>query len=116
MRKVMTAILLGAASVMLAGCFVTKRPPPPRMSIKDSPPPSVITGSIPPAKASLKKDEDIEGMARSEQLKRCQQRHLDYHAGKLNETADQKRILDGICAELHRDDHARTPSSTPTSE
>lgn len=108
MRKVMTAMLAGAVSLMLAGCFFAKRPPPPRMSIKDSPP-GVVTGSIPPAKASVKKDEDVEGVARAEQLRRCQQRHVDYHAGKLNETAEQKRTLDEICAELHRTDHARTP-------
>lgn len=79
------------------------------MSIKDSPP-GIVTGSLPPAaKPAAKKETDVEGLARAEQLKRCQQRHVDYQAGKLNESAEQKRTLDEICAELHRADHAQKP-------
>lgn len=108
MQKVLSGLVLCAVSLLLAGCFFERRPPPPRLSIKDSPP-GVVTGSIPPAKAAVRKDDDVEERARAEQLKRCQQRHVDYHAGKLNESEQQKQSLDAICAELHRNDHARKP-------
>ena len=77
---------------MLAGCFPRPSPEVRRPSLKDDMPKSEMS---------------VEERARAEQWQRCGQRHVDYHAGKLNETPEQKRTRDEICAELHRDDHAR---------
>ncbi len=105
MRKVIAAVLVSAACVMLAGCFLDRRTPQPRLSIKDSAP--IATGSLPAPTPAPKKDASIEERARAEHLKRCLQRHVDYQAGKLNETVEQKRLRDETCSELHRTDHAR---------
>ncbi len=110
MRNATATVAIGAMCLLIAGCSFERRAERPRLSIKDSPP-GIVTGSIPPAAkpAAVKKETDVEEVARAEQLKRCQQRHVDYQAGKLNESAEQKRTLDDICAELHRADHAQKP-------
>lgn len=94
MRKATVAAVMGAVCLMTAGCF--DRRPQARLSIKDSAPPP------------LRRDAStVEDRARAEQWQRCAQRHVDYQAGRLNETVEQKRVRDEICAELHRTDHAR---------
>ena len=112
MSKILMCALLSASVLLLGGCF--RRPiEPQRLSLKDDiskPPraasevPPKAAAEVPPkAKPSIAVDE----RARAEQWERCAQRHVDYQAGKLYETEEQKQTRDEICAELHRKDHAR---------
>jgi hypothetical protein len=116
MSKIITCAVLGAYVVALGGCFPFRRPVEPQhLSLKDdiakpprasadAPSPKATTDALPPKpKPTLA----IEEKARAEQWARCAQRHVDYQAGKLNESEEQKRTRDEICAELHRTDHAR---------
>jgi len=73
--------------------------PAPTLAAPPAPPP--------PARPRGTQDFSADDRAREEQLARCAQRHVDYQAGRLNENAEQKRLRDEICAELHRADHAR---------
>ncbi|MDX2202346.1 MAG: hypothetical protein NW223_06340 [Hyphomicrobiaceae bacterium] len=104
MSKIIICALAGASIVLLGGCL-RKPVPPPQLSLKDdvAKPPKAAAETPPKPKPSLAIDE----RARAEQWERCAQRHLDYQAGKLNETVEQKQLRDDICAELHRTDHAR---------
>lgn len=116
MRKSLILTMLCSFSLALAGCLPLRRTLEPRqMSLKDDAvPPSAAhrAAVVPPASQSVPKPRGtqtiaVEEKARAEQWQRCAQRHVDYQAGRLNETADQKRLRDEICAELHRTDHAR---------
>lgn len=113
MAKIILCAVLGASIVLLGGCFPRRPLEPRHLSLKDDvskppkaaaeTPPKASVEAPPKAKPSLAVDE----RARAEQWERCAQRHVDYQAGKLNETEEQKRARDEICAELHRTDHAR---------
>jgi hypothetical protein len=107
MRAAAAAIALASMAVLLPGCADRRAVPPHRhLSIKDDVPktePRRESQSAPKREPEL----SVEERARAEQSSRCGQRHVDYRAGKLNETVDQKRARDEICAELHRYDHLR---------
>lgn len=122
--RVAIAVLTGA-SLLLAGCMPWRRPVETRYgSLKDdatavaaapAPKAVVIPGpaeravATPPPAPRPRGTQDItaDDTAREQQLARCAQRHVDYQAGKLNETAEQKQVRDQICADVHRADHAR---------
>ncbi len=110
MRKIIASAILAASVTMLGGCFPFRKPvEPQQLSLKDD----IVKTPPKAADAPLKPKPTIavEDRARAEQWERCAQRHVDYQAGRLNETVDQKRIRDEICAELHRTDHAREGAS-----
>jgi hypothetical protein len=106
MAKIITCAVLGASVLLLGGCFPFRRPvEPQQLSLKDDvakPPRGAAETPLKP-KPTLAVDDK----ARAEQWERCAQRHVDYQAGRLNETVEEKRMRDEICAELHRTDHAR---------
>lgn len=87
------------------------KPPAPAVAAPPAMPalPAVAAPPAPPPAARPRGTQDItaDDRTREDQLSRCAQRHVDYQAGQLNETAEQKQIRDQICAELHRADHAR---------
>ena len=108
-RSLVIAVVCGA-SLMLGGCFPWRRSiEPSHVSLKDDSPasPSAHSAVTPPPKPRGTQGIAVDEKARAEQWQRCAQRHVDYQAGKLNETVEQKRLRDEICAELHRTDHAR---------
>lgn len=113
MQKTFVIAMFCSASLMLGGCLPWRRPVEPvHVSLKDDAPPSSgahATLTQPP-KPRGTQGIAIDEKARAEQWQRCAQRHVDYQAGKLNETVEQKRLRDEICAELHRTDHARQGS------
>lgn len=113
MHKSFAIALLCGASLMLGGCLPWRRSVEPvRVSLKDDALPSSGAHSAvsPAPKPRGTQGIAIDEKARAEQWQRCAQRHVDYQAGKLNETVEQKRLRDEICAELHRTDHARQGS------
>lgn len=87
------------------------KPAAPAVAAPPAPPaaPVLAAPPAPPPAVRPRGTQDIatDDRAREEQLSRCAQRHVDYQAGQLNETSEQKQIRDQICAELHRADHAR---------
>ena len=98
MHKTIACAVLSAAGLMLAGCLpLSRTPEPAHLSLKDDVP------KPPKSRPGIA----VEDRARAEQWERCAQRHVDYQAGRLNETVEQKQMRDEICAELHRSDHAR---------
>lgn len=118
MRKCLVLAVLCGASLAFSGCLPLRRTLEARhVSLKDdAPPPPAATqraavAPVPPPTAPLQprgtQSIAVDAQARAEQWQRCAQRHVDYQAGRLNETVEQKRLLDEICAELHRTDHAR---------
>jgi hypothetical protein len=128
MRAATAALLLAMSGVVLAGCAGQRTAVPYRhASLKDDvpaprddapapkadvPAPAPKADDTAPAPKAAeapaaKTEVSIEERARAEQWNRCGQRHVDYQAGRLNESADQKRLRDEICAELHRYDHVR---------
>lgn len=124
--RVAIAVLTGA-SLLLAGCLPLRRTIEVRTgSLKDdapasasAPAPNVRSTAVPapapiaqpaviaPGRPRGTQDIAADEKAREAQLARCAQRHVDYQAGQLNESAEQKQVRDQICAELHRADHAR---------
>lgn len=83
-------------------------PMPPAPAVAAPPPPAAPAIAAPPVpRPRGTQDITSDERTREEQLARCAQRHVDYQAGQLNETSEQKQLRDQICAELHRADHAR---------
>jgi len=125
-RRHLIAVVCGV-SLLMAGCLPLRRSIEPRYtSLKDDapaaastaaprttalpapqPPPAPVAAPSPPAKPRGTQDITADDRSRDEQLARCAQRHVDYQAGRLNESAEQKQVRDEICAALHRGDHAR---------
>lgn len=123
MQTKASILALCGLSLVLAGCLPLRRAIEPRhASLKDDAPASTAATPrstalpAPPsgetAPAAIAKPRGTQEFSEADrsrdlQLARCAQRHVDYQAGKLNETAEQKQVRDEICAELHRADHAR---------
>ena len=105
MRAAIAAIVLASMGAILAGCAEQQALPPRRhLSIKDDAPKPEPKAE---RKPEIKADLSVEERARAEQWHRCGQRHVDYQAGRLAESFEQKRLRDEICAELHRFDYMR---------
>jgi hypothetical protein len=95
-----TWIILACActATLLAGCRETASVG----SLKDDARKSAVSTMEQP-----KPDLSVVDRAKAEQSAHCGQRHIDYGKGRLNESEDQKRTADAVCAELHRYDYMR---------
>lgn len=107
-----------ASTTMLGGCLSLLRNEVP-VSLKDDLPRSTASaperraepagaGAVKAATPKIEYREiNVIERAKAEQQARCGQRHVEYVNGTLSETAEEKKLADTVCVELHKYDYVR---------
>ena len=122
MGRGLAIVVCAALAAMLGGCTELVRrqsvaslkddmaKPAVYLSAPTRPEPPLRTETIKPEPGKpepVRADGSVIDRAKAEQAARCGQRHIDYGAGTLQETENEKQLADAICVELHKYDHVR---------